>query len=160
MPTHSVVVAIGALLFAAAAAAQQAPVERLAWLQGCWESAAPQRTIEEQWMAPRGGSMVGMSRTVRGGRLTGHELVVLREREGTLVYEAHPSGQPSATFPLQTLGDSVVVFEDPNHDFPQRIGYRRSVTDSLLGWIEGAVRGQPRRVDFPYRRVSCPGDSR
>ena len=49
----------------------QAPsdgVQRLAWLQGCWETAAAaDRTVEEQWTAPRGGSMLGTSRTVRGG---------------------------------------------------------------------------------------------
>lgn len=132
-------------------------VDRLAWLQGCWEAASPQRTIEEHWMAPRGGGMLGMSRTVRGGRLTGHELVVLRERDGRLVYQAHPSGQPAAEFPLQTISDSVVVFEDPQHDFPQRIGYRRSAADSLLAWIEGTVNGQERRIEFRYRRVACPG---
>ena len=137
---------------------QETPgVERLAWLQGCWEAASPQRTIEEQWMAPRGGSMLGMSRTVRGERFTGHELVVLRVRDGRLVYQAHPSGQPSAEFPLQTLGDSTVVFEDPQHDFPQRVGYRRSAADSLLAWIEGTANGQERRVEFRYRRVTCPG---
>ena len=132
-------------------------VERLAWLQGCWEAASPQRTIEEQWMAPRGGSMLGMSRTVRGERFTGHELVVLRVRDGRLVYQAHPSGQPSAEFPLQTMGDSMVVFGDPQHDFPQRVGYRLSAADSLLAWIEGIANGQERRVEFRYRRVTCPG---
>jgi hypothetical protein len=132
-------------------------VDRLTWLQGCWEAASPQRTMEEQWMAPRGGSMLGMSRTIRGDRLTGHELVVLREREGRLVYQAHPSGQPSAEFPLLTLGDSMVVFEDPQHDFPQRVVYRRPVADSLLAWIEGTANGQERRIEFRYRRVPCPG---
>lgn len=34
-------------------------IERVAWLEGCWEMVSPQRTIEEQWMAPRGGSCSG-----------------------------------------------------------------------------------------------------
>jgi hypothetical protein len=101
--------------------------------------------------------MLGMSRTVRGDRFTGHELVVLRERDGRLVYQAHPSGQPAAEFPLKTFSDSIVVFEDPQHDFPQRVGYRRPVGDSLLAWIEGTANGQERRIEFRYRRVPCPG---
>jgi hypothetical protein len=154
---HALLAAIGALAAAAPLSGQTPTVDGLAWLQGCWEAASPQRTVEEQWMAPRGGSMLGMSRTVRGDRLTGHELVVLRERDGRLVYQAHPSGQPAAEFPLKTFSDSIVVFEDPQHDFPQRVGYRRPVGDSLLAWIEGTANGQERRIEFRYRRAPCPG---
>lgn len=157
MRTHAIVLAVGSMALIGPVSAQPpAAVERLTWLQGCWEATAPQRTVEEHWMAPRGGSMVAMSRTVRADRLTGHELVVLRELDGGLVYQAHPSGQPAAEFPLKTLDDSTVVFEDPAHDFPQRIGYRRGA-DSLLAWIEGTAGGRERRVEFRYRRVSCPG---
>ena len=149
--------ALGLLLLPMVAVAQDtSTIDRLAWLAGCWEAASPQGTVEEQWMSPRGGSMVAMSRSVREGRVSGYELVVLRERDDGLVYQAHPSGQPSAEFPMTRLGDSTVVFEDPAHDFPQRIGYRRVSADSLLGWIEGTAGGQERRIEFPYRRVPCP----
>ena len=61
-------------------------IERLAWLQGCWEMVSPQRIVEEQWMSPRGGSMLGMSRTVRGDALVEyvglahHQALPLRSR--------------------------------------------------------------------------------
>lgn len=157
MPARTVALLIGVLLVPHPSASQQlVTIEHLGWLQGCWEAAGPQRTIEEHWMAPRGGSMVAMNRTVGGGRLTAHELVVVLERDGRLVYQAHPSGQASAEFPLATLEDSTVVFENPGHDFPQRIGYRRTA-DSLHAWIAGTAGGQERRADFPFRRVACPG---
>ena len=46
-------------------AAQQDDVriERLSWLSGCWEWNQTQRTVEEHWLAPRGGTMIGMGRT-------------------------------------------------------------------------------------------------
>lgn len=137
-------------------AAQRAGIERVAWLQGCWESASSERTVEEQWMAPRGGSMLGMSRTVRAGRLAEYEVVVLREQGNQLAYEAHPSGQPPAVFLSRAVGESMVVFENPQHVFPQRVGYRKDGSDSLLAWIEGTRNGQVRRVAFPYRRAACP----
>ncbi len=149
-----------AMVSASGAAAQEKPaiaIERVAWLQGCWEAASPQRTVEEQWMAPRGRSMIGAGRTVRADRLVEYELVVLREQDGQLAYEAHPSGQPSAVFLSKTVGDGEVLFENPTHDFPQRVGYRRDGPDALLAWIEGTRNGQPRRVEFSYRRVACPG---
>src|SRR5262245_44057099 len=82
-----------------AARAAQSVLDRVAWLQGCWQTAAAAPSevegpvVEEQWMAPRGGTMIGMGRTVRGGKTTEYELVVVREQDGRLAYEAHPSGQ-------------------------------------------------------------------
>jgi len=135
--------------------AQQMTVDRVAWLQGCWRSTRGETTIEEQWMAPRGGAMLGMGRTVRGSKLVEYELVLIKEQEGRLTYEAHPSGQPSATFTAATTSDTSVVFENPQHDFPQRVGYRRSGADGLDAWIEGQANGKSRRVDFSYQRVRC-----
>jgi hypothetical protein len=134
-----------------------AGVERLAWLQGCWEGGSADETVEEFWAPPRGGSMVGMSRTVRGGELAGYELVVVRERDDRLVYIAHPSGQASAEFLSTSLSASRAIFENPQHDFPQRIGYERTGA-RLQAWIEGTKDGHTRRIEFPYRRAACPAD--
>ena len=135
--------------------AQQVSVDRVAWLQGCWRSTRGEATIEEQWMSPRGGTMLGMGRTVRGSKTLEYELVLIMEQEGRLAYEAHPSGQPSATFLAATASDTSVVFENPTHDFPQRVGYTRNGVDTLDAWIEGQANGKPRRVDFSYQRTRC-----
>ena len=99
--------------------------------------------------------MLGMGRTVRGSTLAEYELVLIKEQEGHLAYEAHPSGQPTATFMATTASDSSVVFENPQHDFPQRVGYRRNGADALDAWIEGQANGKSRRVDFSYQRARC-----
>jgi hypothetical protein len=125
------------------------------WLQGCWRSTRGEATIEEQWMAPRGGTMLGMGRTVRGGKTTEYELVLIKEQNGRLAYEAHPSGQPSATFLSSAVSEASIVFENPEHDFPQRVGYQRMGADSLQAWIEGQFNGKSRRVDFSYQRARC-----
>lgn len=142
---------------AAAAAQPAAGIQRVAWLRGCWESASTAGSVEEQWMAPRGGSMLGMSRGVRGEALAEYELVLIRERGEKLVYVAHPSGQPSAEFLSGTVTEHSVVFENPAHDFPQRIGYERRGNE-LLAWIEGPRNGRQHRVEFPYSRSACAGD--
>lgn len=141
----------------AGAMAQPRGIERVAWLQGCWETSTGERTIEEHWMAPRGTNMVGMSRTVRGNTLVSYEFLLLREAGDRLEYESHPSGQRSATFLSTMVSDVMVLFENPQHDFPQRIGYRREGGSSLVAWIEGTNKGQARRIEFPYRRVPCSG---
>jgi hypothetical protein len=158
MMTFSRVWLIGALaLHVAAAPPPSAGIARAAWLKGCWESVSGQRIIEEQWSAPRGTSMLGMGRTLSGDRLVDFELVVLREEGPDLAYEAHPSGQPPAVFVSRTIDETRIVFENLEHDFPQRVGYERGAADELRAWIEGVEHGQSRRVDFRYRRANCPG---
>lgn len=148
-------VTIGVISAAAGVSAQpQSTIDRVAWLHGCWQSADGPSTVEKQWMVPRGGTMLGMSRTVRGTRTTTYEMVVLREQDGRLAYEAHPANQPSATFLSRDIADSSVVFENAMHDFPQRVGYRRA-GNALAAWIEGEQNGKTRRVDFAYTRVAC-----
>ena len=142
-------------LVPAAAHAQSARLDDASWLRGCWEETTPRGTVEERWLAPRGGSMLNLGRTVRDGRLLEYEVVLLTEQDGRLAYEAHPSGQASTTFRSIHVSDSLLVFEDPAHDFPQRVAYQRQGTDSLLAWIEGTANGQTRRISFPYARVSC-----
>ena len=74
---------------------------------------------------------------------------------GRLAYEAHPSGQATATFISKPISGREVVFEDPTHDFPQRVGYRSTGPGQLLAWVEGTSGGRARRIEFAYRIVNC-----
>ena len=98
--------------------------------------------------------MRGTGRTTRDGRVVDSEHVVLRVDGEALVYEAHPSGQPSAEFRSTKVGERTIVFENPSHDFPQRIGYESQGADVLLAWVEGPVKGETKRVEFRYLRVA------
>ena len=107
-------------------------------------------------MTERAGTMLGMGRTVGARGLGDYELTLIQEDGGRLLYVAHPRRQPVATFvALVASGDSV-VFENKEHDFPQRVGYRRIGADSVLAWIAGTSNGKAQRFEFPYRRVPCP----
>jgi hypothetical protein len=134
-----------------------ADASALSWMAGCWRQETAGRIVEEMWMAPRGDAMLGMSRTVAKGRIVDHEFLQIRVQDGRLVYIAKPSQQPETTFTATTAGAHEVIFENPAHDFPQRIRYRAAGADSLVARIEGTRGGQPRGVDFPYRRVPCAG---
>lgn len=130
-------------------------VEKLAWLSGCWENKDSARHVEEQWMAPRGGTMLGMGRTVVGARTREFEQMQIREEAGALVFTASPSGQATASFRSIELSGASVVFENRSHDFPQRIIYRRQSDGSLMARIEGERDGKLSGVDFPMRRAAC-----
>lgn len=130
-------------------------VDDLGWLAGCWASGGG-REISEQWMRPAGRMMLGMSRTVAGGETVEFEFIQIRETEGGgISFIAKPSGQESAAFRLVKSGRREAVFENLDHDFPQRIIYRLGDDGTLLARIEGLSKGRERAVDYPLKRTSC-----
>jgi hypothetical protein len=159
-----VILALGALAASAAIAADDAnpKISQVSWLTGRWLTIRPAKKgitpvkIQEEWHPARDASMMSVGTTSRGDSILDSELVVIRENGKHLMYEAHPRGQASAVFHSIEVSDSVVVFENPAHDFPQRVGYKRCGPDSLLAWIEGTQKGQQRRIQFPYHRVKQP----
>ena len=131
-------------------------IDDLAWLKGCWTSNHDGRTITEHWLKPAGGTMLGISRTVADGKMVEFEFMQIRaEANGEIRFIAKPSGQPEATFKLIKGGEREVIFENPKHDFPQRVIYRLQTDGSLLGRIEGVSQGKEKAVDFPMSRERC-----
>ncbi len=132
------------------------PIDAAAWLAGCWRSDGREKGSGEHWMQPAGGTMLGVSRAVKGGKTIAHEFMQIRiDVAGRLVFVARPSGQSEATFALSTQTDTLLVFENPAHDFPQRISYQALSGSRLLVRIEGVRSEVKGAVEFPMTRVSC-----
>jgi hypothetical protein len=155
---------LAALALAAAAPAvlpaqttHAAAVDALAWLAGCWEGTlANGAAYEEVWLGPRGGTLIGMARMTREDRILSFEFMRIGEHEGEIVYGAQPSGRPPTRFRATAISSGEVRFENPDHDFPQRIHYRLAAPGELHARIEGEQEGQLVGMDFPLRRVPCP----
>lgn len=131
-------------------------VSDLGWMGGCWEAKTKDREISEQWMKPSGQTILGMSRTVSGGKTVEYEFMQIREdKDGAIYYVAKPSGQGEASFKLIKLQNREAVFENREHDFPQRIIYRIQSDGSLFARIEGLSRGKERGFDYPMTRARC-----
>jgi hypothetical protein len=136
--------------------APQGSVTDLAWLSGCWEMSRNGRHIIEQWSAPEGGTLIGMSRTVGDGRTREFEFVMIREGAGgRLEYVAKPSGQAEAIFTAVKTSPNEIVFENLQHDFPTRIMYRRNEDGTLLAAVEGPQLGNTKRIEYPYAAAQC-----
>ena len=104
--------------------------------------------------------MIGTSRVVREGIAVGYEFVRLHVQAGQLTYSAHPSGQPPADFVATYVGPGVVRFENPTHDFPQKIEYRAAHPDSLLASVFAATGDDEPSFELRYARESCSVDAR
>jgi hypothetical protein len=156
-PLHTFLSALLVLATPTIAGAQGTQrIAAIGWLAGCLEMRSGNRVVEEHRMAERAGTMLGMGRTVGARGLGDYELTLIKLDGDRLLFEAHPKGQAPATFAARVATPDSVVFELPEHDFPQRVGYRRVGADSVHAWVEGTMNGSMRRVDFPYARVPCP----
>lgn len=103
------------------------------WLAGHWRSENNGRVSEEVWMVPEGGLMTGMGRTIRDGRVVSFEFLYITTGEDA-AYFAQPGGRPAVRFGLVSQEGERAVFENPDHDFPQRIEYARD-GDTLTATI-------------------------
>lgn len=127
-----------------------ARVDDLAWMAGSWEGASGERWLEESWSAPRGGMMIGFARHGVGDALHEFEFVRLQPGEdGVLTYFAQPGGRPAVPFRLVRLEGTDAVFENPAHDYPQRIRYRRDgdILTATISRLDGS-----HAIDFSFRR--------
>ncbi|MHC5113098.1 MAG: DUF6265 family protein [Planctomycetota bacterium] len=128
----------------------KAEIGDVAWIAGDWVGTRGKSSIEERWSPPRGGAMLGVSRTVRPDKdqMRAFEFLRVVERDGGLVYVAQPNGRTPTEFVLTELGPRRAVFVNPRHDFPQRIIYERSADGGLTASIGMARGGRPRGFEF------------
>ncbi len=131
-------------------------ISDLAWLSGCWAASNLEAGSGEQWMPPAGGTMLGVNRMVRDSKTVAFEFMrIVEQDDGGLEFIASPSGQAMASFLMVSVKDREVIFENPDHDFPQRIIYRLVSDEDLFGRIEGTIDGEERSVDFPMKSTDC-----
>jgi len=105
--------------------------------------------IEELWLPPAGNSLLGVSRTVAGGRMVAFEFLRIIEKNGETFYVAQPSARPPTEFKLISVTPTKAVFENPSHDFPKVITYELTAPDSLTATISGNEKKQ----EFRFQRT-------
>ncbi|MDX2151174.1 MAG: DUF6265 family protein [Bryobacteraceae bacterium] len=143
------------VLAAGALTADPAGIDSMTWLAGCWEGGNEKRQIGEVWMRPAGGTMFGAGRTVAGGKTVSSEFLRIDEKDGVLVYTALVGAQKPTPFKAVKTGPGEIVFENLEHDFPQRVVYKLEEGGKLAARIEGTMNGKLRQIDYSMKRAKC-----
>jgi hypothetical protein len=142
--------AIAAVALSGAARAQSAPsIDALAWMAGSWTGTMGRAAIEEHWIAPRGGMMLAVSRTTAGDRTVAFEFLRIEARADGVFYVAQPGGRPPTEFRLTSSAPDAATFENPQHDHPKIIRYRRDGA-TLVAEVEGDEKGQHVKQSFTF----------
>lgn len=140
-------------------------LDAVAWLAGAWEGALGDDPVTEAWFPPADGTMVGLFRWEKGGKVYLYELMRLAETpDGVTLEIKHFGGDftgweekdEAALFDLVevTPAGKAVFAERGDEAEHTRVTYRHEGEDAMVATFEETRNGQPVLLTFRYRRGS------
>ncbi|MCC2614718.1 DUF6265 family protein [Aestuariibacter halophilus] len=118
------------LLICSAGQAQTSPsctsLDNLQWLLGNWQTETASGFLTESWQAVSTQTFEGLGTTLtETGTVREQESLRLVTQQDRVFYLAKVSAHPMPIpFRAERCDTQEAVFENPAHDFPQRIHYR------------------------------------
>lgn len=116
-------------------------LQKANWLLGEWEKTDSLGTLKEIWTRQDDSTFVGQSYYIQNYKDTLHnEQIELMQDGEHLIYTATVEGENNDTsilFQMTKDEDSLLVFENPKHDYPQKIQYKLIKNGSIVATISG-----------------------
>lgn len=137
--------------------ADYSKVDQVKWIEGTWVLREGDSDIEEKWYKADDTSYFGtaMVRDTTGRMLYTEEIKIVL-REGKLQYipivSNQNDGQPVA-FTEVSMTDTSILFENAEHDFPQRISYTLTSDKTIEAYIDGTIDDTVRKTVFNYVKL-------
>lgn len=111
------------------------------------------QSVFETWSVESDTRLVGTSFSIVDGDTNILEQMRLEITDEKGVFVAQVVGQNEdqpVAFVLTKCREGLLLFENSQHDFPQRIAYERGEHGTLLAWVEGG----DRKLTFTYQRTA------
>ena len=125
------------------------------WLIGNWENQLEQGTLSESWEKANDSTFNGKSFFIKDKDTLNNETIVLSQKGNDLFYIPVVQGQNNnepVIFKMTKADAKQLVFENPKHDFPQKITYTKITADSIVAAISGVVNGKTEGESYPMKR--------
>jgi hypothetical protein len=120
---------------------------------GKWQMETDRAEIFEEWIVSGETELTGKSFSIEAGDEYISEILYLKKFGEQWAYVAVPEGQSITLFALVEYTPKKFIFENKEHDFPQRIIYEFHKDGKLTAAIEGTVNGENKRKEFSFRLV-------
>ncbi len=107
-------------------------LEKANWLLGTWEMKTPNGNLKEIWTVKNDSTFLGQSYFINKKDTIHDETIDLVEDKGVLLYIANIKGENqnlATTFNFKETEEKELQFENPKHDYPNKIFYK--LKDSL-----------------------------
>lgn len=130
-------------------------IKKADWLLGNWQNKTGSQDSGEIWKKASDSVYKGKSYVVKDGTINFTEFMTLTESNGKLVFAATVPNQNSGgevPFEATAITTDSIVFENPKHDFPNRIVYNKVGEDSLVAVIYGIQNNKPVNVKFRMKK--------
>jgi hypothetical protein len=127
----------------------------LSWMAGSWQGIYEGGTLEEHWLPPSGGTMIGASRLVVGRRTLLAEFLNVEEKRDEILLTVILPKKRLRPMRLVESGANRAVFEDSTHRPPDLLTYERE-GDTLRIVLTKVRKGKPSRVEYVLHR-GAPG---
>jgi hypothetical protein len=131
-------------------------IKKAEWLIGTWENKTLKGSIYETWSKANDNELSAKSYIVKENDTIVFENIQLVQEQDELFYIPKVKGQNDdlpVRFTAKITTDTTMIFENPNHDFPQIISYTQINADSLVAEISGTKNGKERKQTFPMKRM-------
>jgi hypothetical protein len=127
-------------------------IKNMEWLIGTWSLTSKDTVSTEVWELKNDSVYAATSMDVKGGKDTLRFENITIEQTGAEVYyipviKNQNEGKP-VRFKLTQQNKNLVIFENPEHDFPKKITYSMR-GDSLIAEISGPIEGKETSMAFP-----------
>ncbi len=130
-------------------------LEKAEWFIGTWQNQSVDGLYTETWNLKNDSVYEGVSTVVVNQKDTVfYESITLEQKNKELFYNVSVKDQNQGapvSFKLTSVSKGILVFENPTHDFPTKITYRRIAVDSLVASISGKVDGKEKVIEFPMK---------
>jgi len=145
------IVAIVSLL-TTASFGQSGTIDEMTWVLGTWQGSIGKMKVIEIWTQVNDLTLEGKNFTISGEDTVAFEYMQFHQTGKHLNFIASPGGKAPTLFTLIKAEGSQWIFENKEHDFPQRVAYR--LKDSMLiAYIEGPENEEIKRIVFKMVRV-------
>lgn len=123
-------------------------------LTGAWEGQHGNGIYKEDWTRTGDQELSGKANFIKDNKIVNQEILKLISNINGVFYIADVSHNPEpVSFKLSNTDEKSVVFENPEHDFPQKITYTFSDEDSLTAVIESLSENDKRKFTYELKRI-------
>lgn len=140
-------------LFLLATGLQAQHAEAFKWMEGVWKINTGEGQVVETWKLMNDSTLTGTSVFVTSkGDTVPQESLELKTRNGQWTYVSTVLGQNNnlpVSFKVIFQRGTEFISENPLHDFPQRIEYRR-IGNLMYASIEGKRKGKFFKQHFDF----------
>ncbi len=130
-------------------------LKKMEWLIGSWEQKLPEGTLTETWSRENDSTFSGTSYFIKEKDTIHSESISLTQNKEELLYIPTVIGQNNdepVTFKLTSEAENTFTFENPTHDYPQKITYKKVNETNLLASISGKQQGKESKESYPMKK--------